>query len=192
MGKNRYPKVKLRPDGTKGCRGCGGAIPPTHKTWCSTHCRTIHQPAYIHREVLKRYDYKCAMCGAHDSKTFLEYDHIIPFSEGGETSVENMRPLCWTCHTQRTKEWRESKKASVDMPIGALWMNVFKCTECGQDHPKMTFGKLESVVTVNGYEYELGTPCPVTGKTIYASRGGWTETARTRRLKTMMQRYGRR
>jgi 5-methylcytosine-specific restriction endonuclease McrA len=31
-----------------------------------------------------------------------EYDHIVPFSEGGLTVLENMRTLCRPCHKART------------------------------------------------------------------------------------------
>lgn len=40
-----------------------------------------------------------------------EYDHIIPFSEGGLTVLENMRTLCSPCHNQRTREWKKAKRA---------------------------------------------------------------------------------
>lgn len=38
-----------------------------------------------------------------------EYDHIIPFCEGGPTSLDNMRTLCRSCHKKRTAEWRRSR-----------------------------------------------------------------------------------
>jgi 5-methylcytosine-specific restriction endonuclease McrA len=41
----------------------------------------------------------------------IEYDHIIPFSEGGLTLVENMRVLCRKCHKSRTALWRAEKAA---------------------------------------------------------------------------------
>lgn len=39
-----------------------------------------------------------------------EYDHIIPFSEGGPTTLENMRTLCRSCHVKVTAEWRRRKR----------------------------------------------------------------------------------
>lgn len=45
-----------------------------------------------------------------------EYDHIIPFCEGGLTVVENMRTLCSTCHKERTKAWRKEKSKKVLTP----------------------------------------------------------------------------
>lgn len=41
-----------------------------------------------------------------------EYDHIIPFSEGGPTTLDNMRTLCCVCHTKRTAEWRRGRSRS--------------------------------------------------------------------------------
>lgn len=40
-----------------------------------------------------------------------EYDHIIPFSEGGLTILENIRTLCSPCHKKRTREWHADRKA---------------------------------------------------------------------------------
>lgn len=39
-----------------------------------------------------------------------EYDHIIPFSEGGLTILENMRTLCSPCHKTRTRLWHAERK----------------------------------------------------------------------------------
>jgi predicted nucleic acid-binding Zn ribbon protein len=40
----------------------------------------------------------------------IEYDHIIPFSEGGLTVLENIRSLCSICHKRRTRQWHKSRK----------------------------------------------------------------------------------
>lgn len=39
-----------------------------------------------------------------------EYDHIIPFSEGGLTVLENMRTLCSGCHKKRTRAWHSERR----------------------------------------------------------------------------------
>jgi len=41
----------------------------------------------------------------------IEYDHILPFSEGGLTVVENIRSLCSHCHKERTRKWHKERKA---------------------------------------------------------------------------------
>ncbi|MFJ7729671.1 DEAD/DEAH box helicase family protein [Neobacillus sp. NPDC097160] len=50
------------------------------------------------KEHVKRRDgFQCVCCG-YDIKRSLEIDHIIPFSMGGETSIQNSQTLCKTCN----------------------------------------------------------------------------------------------
>lgn len=42
-----------------------------------------------------------------------EYDHILPHSEGGLFTVENIRLLCRKCHLKRTAMWRLEKSKKV-------------------------------------------------------------------------------
>lgn len=58
-----------------------------------------HIPAKIRREVWKRDNGRCVLCG--DQKR-LEFDHIIPFSKGGAHSVKNIRLLCQKCNRIRS------------------------------------------------------------------------------------------
>lgn len=51
--------------------------------------------------VLKRDNFKCRICGASpakDSTVELHVDHIIPWSKGGETVLENLQTLCSKCN----------------------------------------------------------------------------------------------
>ena len=51
--------------------------------------------------VLKRDNFKCRACGASpakDSNIELHVDHIIPWSKGGETTLENLQTLCSRCN----------------------------------------------------------------------------------------------
>ena len=51
--------------------------------------------------VLKRDHFKCCACGASpakDSSVELHIDHIIPFSKGGETTLDNLQTLCSKCN----------------------------------------------------------------------------------------------
>ncbi len=135
--RNRFPKRQKREDGTWGCRGCGGEIPKGRRTWCSRECDQRFNPASVLIEVRKRDNGVCAICGL-DSKEQkkrwmsekpdyiktgweshqrwlrdcpkINYDHIVPFSEGGMTVLENMRTLCEPCHKKRTKEWHKQRK----------------------------------------------------------------------------------
>jgi 5-methylcytosine-specific restriction endonuclease McrA len=127
--KSRYPPVIEKGK----CRGCGQPVPKGRQTWCSNKCWEPHT-AVGRRTVLRR-DKVCQICGfdilkaleewrkslkwhensvltrMHNPKPTYEIDHIIPFSEGGKTTYENLRLLCTPCHKARTKLWHKSRKA---------------------------------------------------------------------------------
>ena len=51
--------------------------------------------------VMKRDNFKCCLCGASPAKDpsiELHIDHIIPWSKGGETVIENLQTLCSKCN----------------------------------------------------------------------------------------------
>ncbi len=48
------------------------------------------------------------------ARKWWEADHIVPYSEGGLTVLENMRTLCVPCHKQRTKKWHRDRVEAKD------------------------------------------------------------------------------
>jgi hypothetical protein len=51
--------------------------------------------------ILKRDNFSCNKCGrapAKDPSIILHVDHIIPWSKGGETIIENLEALCEQCN----------------------------------------------------------------------------------------------
>lgn len=51
--------------------------------------------------VMKRDNFKCCKCGASpatDQSVELHIDHIIPWSKGGETVLDNLQTLCSKCN----------------------------------------------------------------------------------------------
>lgn len=132
----RYPMQQKRADGTLGCRGCGGKIPKGRLSWCSNACAERFTPRSVLFAVFQRDKGVCCVCGldsrkarqdwlnergsAIASRTFeewrlrkpphVELDHIIPFSEGGLTVLENLRSLCSVCHKTRTAQWHSEKR----------------------------------------------------------------------------------
>jgi len=61
--------------------------------------RTI--PLKIRLQVLERDKFRCVFCGkspATDIGVKLHIDHIIPFSKGGKTTLDNLQTLCYECN----------------------------------------------------------------------------------------------
>ena len=51
--------------------------------------------------VLQRDRFTCCACGASPALTLgveLHVDHIVPWSKGGETVLENLQTLCSVCN----------------------------------------------------------------------------------------------
>lgn len=52
-------------------------------------------------KVMRRDNFKCQYCGkspATQPGIALNVDHVIPWSEGGETTMENLQTLCAECN----------------------------------------------------------------------------------------------
>ncbi|NMO01404.1 DUF2510 domain-containing protein [Gordonia sp. TBRC 11910] len=52
-------------------------------------------PQHVKSEVWRRDGGRCAQCG---DDSYLEYDHVIPLSRGGATSIGNLQILCRRCN----------------------------------------------------------------------------------------------
>jgi 5-methylcytosine-specific restriction endonuclease McrA len=60
---------------------------------------TRHIPQHIKMEVWQRDQGRCTQCHASE---YLEFDHIIPHSKGGATSVGNLQLLCRRCNLAKS------------------------------------------------------------------------------------------
>jgi len=54
------------------------------------------------QSIASAHDYRCNNCGSGLVDREFDIDHKIPISKGGKNSVENLQPLCKTCHKQKT------------------------------------------------------------------------------------------
>lgn len=72
-------------------------------------------PAAVRREVIARDGSTCRHCGKavkprhRNPRLRLTLDHVIPYSLGGEDTVENLQVACLSCNARRgTREdvWR--------------------------------------------------------------------------------------
>lgn len=130
----RFPK-QLVP---KHCRGCHQPVPKGRHSWCGDECFNKFHPVMVRRAVDLRDKKVCQLCGLdvpvalkawklsrppfkfgdetwqawRRSKPKVEYDHTVPFAEGGLTVLTNMRTLCVPCHRKVTKEFAAKRAAA--------------------------------------------------------------------------------
>lgn len=80
------------------CPVCG--VTKQKKPTCAkAKSRTISNK--LRYTVLKRDNFKCCACGASPAKNpsiELHIDHIVPWSKGGDTVLENLQTLCSKCN----------------------------------------------------------------------------------------------
>ncbi len=60
--------------------------------------------------VLHRDRFKCTLCGDSPSVNatcVLHVDHILPWSKGGRTTIDNLRSLCGSCNVGRGNRYED-------------------------------------------------------------------------------------
>lgn len=79
-----------------------GAEAPSQIDGSSSRRQTGRDPSLRLRwRVLQRDHFTCCACGASPAITpgvDLQVDHILPWSRGGETTIENLQTLCSKCN----------------------------------------------------------------------------------------------
>lgn len=53
-------------------------------------------------KVVRRDNHICQVCNLYVRDDEVEFDHIIPVSKGGPTTVENLRLLCRSCNRKKS------------------------------------------------------------------------------------------
>ena len=61
---------------------------------------------YTKLAVAEAFDWRCAWCGARE---LIEFDHVVPVAHGGLGDLENIHPLCPTCH-----RWKSGITLTLD------------------------------------------------------------------------------
>ena len=83
------------------CPKCGETKKESYKTASNTKRKSRVISVKLRYQVLARDHFKCCACGASPAKdpsVELHVDHIIPWSKGGETAIENLQTLCSKCN----------------------------------------------------------------------------------------------
>lgn len=73
-------------------------LSPKKEKYSMEKSSTRYIPAGVRRAVFEKSGGRCENCGSNYK---LEYDHIKPFSFGGETSEKNLRLLCFSCNQRQ-------------------------------------------------------------------------------------------
>ena len=60
-----------------------------------------HIPQDVRYTVWQRDQGKCVECGVGGPGAYLEFDHVIPFSKGGASTVGNVQLLCRRCNLSK-------------------------------------------------------------------------------------------
>lgn len=67
-------------------------------------------PLGLRFKVLYRDDFKCVLCGNNPPASpglVLHVDHIVPWSKGGKTVIDNLRTLCAACNIGRGNRYAD-------------------------------------------------------------------------------------
>ena len=64
--------------------------------------------------ILDFYGHKCLCCGRDDVK--LTIDHVIPISNGGKHSADNIQPLCGPCNSRKKDKHIDYRKEKYHAP----------------------------------------------------------------------------
>jgi len=76
------------------CKLCGYGKPIEDK-------QSRHISKTVQREVWRRDQGRCVECS---SKVRLEFDHIIPYSQGGSNTARNIQLLCEKCNRKKSNK----------------------------------------------------------------------------------------
>ena len=56
------------------------------------------------QELKAFYNFKCLRCGAQEPDIKLTCDHVIPLTQGGSDSIDNVQPLCARCNSKKNNK----------------------------------------------------------------------------------------
>jgi 5-methylcytosine-specific restriction endonuclease McrA len=73
--------------------------------------------------IYARDGHRCQYCGAKCAISELTYDHVIPRSQGGKTTWENIVTCCYACNAKKANRTpAEAKMMLLSKPGRPTWM----------------------------------------------------------------------
>lgn len=81
--------------------------------------------SFTRSHVYKRDFYTCQYCGKPKNENELNYDHVIPRSQGGKTTWDNIVTCCYICNARKGNKTPE--QAGMELrkrPIRPSWKDI--------------------------------------------------------------------
>ena len=134
----------------RGCNWCGAALTGRAKRWCprprnddlNYHWPSACMLAYagywyarpaFQRAVLIRDHFTCQACGAkpaiitpyprpieRPNLGALHIDHVVPFSRGGATTIDNLQVLCVSCNLTKGNQPDRLEAKLAQQRLGSM------------------------------------------------------------------------
>jgi 5-methylcytosine-specific restriction endonuclease McrA len=58
-------------------------------------------PKWMREIIRNAYEGKCSGCRINLTHEQITFDHIVPHSDGGETEIDNLQPMCKRCNQKK-------------------------------------------------------------------------------------------
>lgn len=78
--------------------------------------------------LLEQTDYRCIYCGQRSD--ILIKEHVLPVQQGGPTTIDNLRPACYSCNNLKGNQTPEQ----AGMPL--LWLHENRIQSNWEAAPK--------------------------------------------------------
>ena len=66
------------------------------------------------QELKAFYSFKCLRCGAQEPDIKLTRDHVVPLTQGGSDSIDNVQPLCARCNSKKNNKHIDYRQATPE------------------------------------------------------------------------------
>ncbi|MFC5938081.1 HNH endonuclease [Corynebacterium choanae] len=90
--------------------------------------------------LLALYNHTCAVPLCHNTRN-LEFHHIVPWSKGGRTDIDNLIPLCAGCHAEVTQQLLTITPINNNTMLQFLFGTCQEIIITDRKHPKLNWQK---------------------------------------------------